>query len=87
MTCPGTVNEVSFVLEARRPGYSRNLVRSGYLQWDKIIKPGENSGACWRYARLDDDEYDVFTGVVNRSVTDKSTLEWSVTVSHVSFAD
>jgi len=71
-----TVNEVFFCISARRPGYSKDLAPDGCHTWDKIIAPGENHAACWPYPNLWDPD---------RTVSDKSKLEYSVPRLRVTF--
>ena len=67
-----TVERVSFSLEARRKGYSTNFATYATYSDDKIIKPGEGYGTCWR-APLRSDVKD-----------DPSALEWKAN-SHITF--
>jgi len=43
-----TIDQVTFSLEARRKGYSTNLATYESHTQDKILKPGEGWGQCWR---------------------------------------
>jgi hypothetical protein len=67
------VHKTYFVLRARAPGYSTDVVSDGYRSWDKIIEPYKRESACWAYP-----------GVQARE-SDKSKLEWSVELRDVTF--
>ena len=77
------INETRFYISARTPGYSTDLVSTGYRTWDRIIKPGEKRGTCWGFPRLTSEGY----GDKPLPGPDKGGLEWTVELHDVVFGD
>jgi hypothetical protein len=69
--------------EARRPGYSTDLVAYGSRSrtWDKIIRPGMIEGVCYPYPEVTAPE-----ARNDHSRTFRDSLEWTAKISHVTFS-
>lgn len=67
-----TVEYISFLLEAYRPGYS-SAAYSNYQSWDRIMTPGQTYSACWSLASYKSES------------VDKLAVTWRATVSSIRF--
>jgi hypothetical protein len=80
---------VGFELRASKRGTDDNLVSSGFGRWDGIIPAGATTGVCWSYPSLRWEE-DLKGSRRNAPIIrspEKSSLEWSIELSNVSFAN